>query len=336
MKFGRAMPFLLATAGACGGHYPAAGKPGDQAQPPAHAAPTMKVEDAALPYVVLRGHGGSEVAADGLWGELAAAQAICVGETHDNPHDHWAQLQVVDRLSQQDQQAGITLAVGMEMFQRPFQGVLDDFSAGRIDEAALLDRSDWKDRWGFDFALYRPMITLAVSRGASLLALNIETELRKKISADGVDALPASERARVPELVLDDAEHRAWFDGLMAEMGGAHGHSQGGDGDHGDDKAEDPAAAKATADRIYATQVLWDETMADTAARWVTAGEHRQVIILAGTGHCHDSAIVRRMKRRGVAQVVSVHPVVDDGDGNVAALLAEPQNDYLLVMRPAK
>ena len=54
--------------------------------------------------------------------------------------------------------------------------------------------------------------------------------------------------------------------------------------------------------------------------------------ILAGDGHCHDSAIVGRIKRRGIAAVVSVHPVIDDGQGSVAELLATPMNDYLFVM----
>ncbi|HTM20630.1 MAG TPA: ChaN family lipoprotein [Kofleriaceae bacterium] len=319
----RLAPALLVTAIACGGNYPAAGKPDGHPDKPV----VIDVEASALPYKVLRAHGGAEVSADDLWREIGEAQAVCVGETHDNPHDHWAQLEVIEHLSRG---GAADLAVGMEMFQRPFQGVLDDYAAGRIDEAALLSRSDWKERWGFDFAFYRPQLHLAVGRHAALLALNIETELKKKISAAGsIEALPEADRARVPELVLDDAQHRAWFDAEMAGMGEAHGH-----GDvHGDGKPEDPAAAKAMADKIYRGQVLWDETMADTAARWLTAVPGRRIVILAGKGHCHDSALVRRITRRGVARAVSIQPLIDDGEGNVAAALADPINDYLLVMR---
>ena len=61
---------------------------------------------------------------------------------------------------------------------------------------------------------------------------------------------------------------------------------------------------------------------------------HRQIIILAGSGHCHDSGVIRRLQRRGVKPAVSVHPLIDDGEGNVAALLASPENDYLFVMKP--
>jgi uncharacterized iron-regulated protein len=85
-------------------------------------------------------------------------------------------------------------------------------------------------------------------------------------------------------------------------------------------------------DKIYPVQVLWDETMADTAARWLQGDPNRRIIILAGNGHCHDSAIVARMKRRGIDKVVSVRPIVDTGDGAIGDLLAEPRNDYLFVM----
>jgi hypothetical protein len=55
-------------------------------------------------------------------------------------------------------------------------------------------------------------------------------------------------------------------------------------------------------------------------------------VILAGTGHCHDSAIVHRLARRGVTGVVSVRTVIDDGKGGVAEALAKPMNDFLVVL----
>ena len=67
-----------------------------------------------------------------------------------------------------------------------------------------------------------------------------------------------------------------------------------------------------SADRIYTVQVIWDETMADTAAKWLAAQPDGHLVILAGNGHCHDSAIVGRIKRRGIADVVSVRTVIDD------------------------
>jgi hypothetical protein len=88
-----------------------------------------------------------------------------------------------------------------------------------------------------------------------------------------------------------------------------------------------------SAERIYTVQVIWDETMADTSATWLAANPGGHLILLAGNGHCHDSAIIHRMKRRGVADAVSVRGVIDDGDGSVGAVLARPINDYVLVLQ---
>ncbi|HLU64750.1 MAG TPA: ChaN family lipoprotein [Kofleriaceae bacterium] len=337
---------LMAGSAACGGaSTPGATSPGE----------VRGVEAAALPYRVLRARGGQEIAREDLLRELAAADAVCIGEHHPNPHDHWVQLTLVRELAARARADRRTLALGMEMFQRPFQGVLDDFSAGRIDEQALLGRSGWKDRWGYDWSLYRPIVLGARDQGAALLALNTERELTKKVSRKGIDSLTPADREAMPELVLDDPDHRAWWDEIMGSMGGAHGHGREEDGENGEEGGEhgeeggehgekhgehgeksaapapDPEAA-AQSERIYAAQVLWDETMADTAHRWLAAGPGRQVVILAGNGHCHESAIVRRLERRGVGNAVSIRPIIDDGEGNVAALLADPENDYLFVM----
>jgi hypothetical protein len=71
--------------------------------------------------------------------------------------------------------------------------------------------------------------------------------------------------------------------------------------------------------------------MADGAARWLAGGDGRRLVILAGNGHCHDRAVVGRLRRRGVERVLSVRPIVDHGD-ELAAALAEPMTDYLFVM----
>jgi hypothetical protein len=90
-----------------------------------------------------------------------------------------------------------------------------------------------------------------------------------------------------------------------------------------------------SAERIYTVQVLWDETMADGGARWLAANPRGRLVILAGNGHCHDSAIVGRLKRRGVTDAISVRPVLDT-EGNVAEVLAKPMNDFVLVLQLPK
>ncbi|HUJ61385.1 MAG TPA: ChaN family lipoprotein [Kofleriaceae bacterium] len=306
---------------ACGGNYGGPARP--TTARPAAAEPPRGIEAAALPYHVLdrTGHQLDDAA---FWSKLEGSRVVCVGEEHTNPHDHWVQLQIVQHLAGKWPH----LVLGMEMFQRPFQGVLDDFAARRIDDDALRSRSGWADRWGYDYALYAPIFAAAVAAHATLLALNAPVELTKKVSHKGLEGLTAAERQQVPDLELHDAAHRAWFDALMEDMGGASAHAQ----KNKDGSTKPPSDDMPTADRIYLVQVIWDETMADTTARWLAAHPADHVVILAGNGHCHDSAIINRIKRRGVHDVVSVRAVIDDGQGGVADVLAKPMNDFVVVL----
>ena len=330
----RALAVALLLAAGCGGKYPKApaGAPGGGGDLP------RGVEAAALPYSIVDGKTGKAVADADFWAALGGARVVCVGEDHSNPHHHWAQLEIVDKLSAQRTTG---LALGMEMVQRPFQAVLDDYQAARIDEAALLSRVGWGDRWSFDFALYRPVIRMAVDRGAALVALNAAREVTKKVVRQGLEALTAEERATIAkDLVLDDAEHRAWFDEVMMGFGGAGAHGKHPrDGEPAeeppppvpDDEVHQNVQPAPSADAVYTVQVIWDETMAEGAASWA-AGADRAMVVLAGNGHCHESAIVRRVSRRGVTPAVSVRPMIDDGQGNVAVAIQEARNDYLFVM----
>ncbi len=306
---------LLLLAIACGGHPKSATTPD-----------FLPVQDAVLPYRIVRAQDGREVARADFYAELQSSSAICVGESHSDSHHHWAQLEVLTHVTEA---TGDSWAMGMEMFQRSFQGVLDDFREGRIGEKELLSRSGWERRWSHDWRFYAPMVRLTVERGAALLALNISKELKEKWKETGLEGLSPEDKARMPELKLDDEVHRLWFRSLMEEMSEGH---QGGEKQEQEDSADKPDAEPDFIDSIYPVQVLWDETMADTGSKWLKAAEGRQLVILAGNGHCHKSAIVGRMKRRGVSGVVSVRPVVDTGEGEVADLLGSPIHDYLFVM----
>lgn len=329
---------VLAFVVACGGSY------GSRSKTTANRAPARGIVAAALPYSILDGRTGRQVDKEAFWAQVAGSRVVCVGEEHNNPHHHWFQLETVSELVKR--RPGGKLALGMEMFQRPFQGVLDDYAARRIDASALLSRSGYEERWSYDFNFYAPTIDKAREAGAALLALNTARELTKKVVREGLAALTPDEKKQVPELVLDDTAHRAWFDATMEEMGGhGHGHPTKAAPEKAapENAAPEPAApseppADATPakkmpsmDAIYTAQVLWDESMADGAARWAKAQPQGVLVLLAGNGHCHDTAIVKRVKRRGVDRVISVMPVLDT-QGRVAEELAKPKNDFIVVL----
>jgi uncharacterized iron-regulated protein len=209
---------------------------------------------------------------------LRRADVVCLGEQHDDANHHWVQHAILWLMLEQSMRDARQLGLGMEMFQQPSQPLLDHFVRGTIDELELRRLGDWRKNWGYDFAMYAPMLRVAHDYRVPLLALNAPRALSRRIAREGLPGLPTQVRERLPEMKLDDEEHRSFF---QAAMGGdAHGS-------HG------------VSERYYAAQVLWDETMAAAASQWLAdPRRRRRLLVVAGNGHCHESAIVRRIERR--------------------------------------
>lgn len=297
---------LLLACTACGGKShpepvtPAAVPPEAESPPlpkPREPLPPDIVERSALP--ISAEEGGRALSEEELWQRLAGARAICFGERHDDPHHHYAQYRALAELIERAPE-GKPLAAGFEMFQRPAQSAVDGYVSGELDEAAFLEQSEYAKRWGFDFALYRPLLEAARNAKLTALALNARKELTRKIGRGGVASLDEAERKELPELDLEDATHRAYFDRAMA------GHPMPSGGPKVDD--------------MYAAQVVWDETMASVTSDFLTrAGAESQIIVFAGLGHCHKRAIPARVTRRTGVPVLSVRPVLASEREEVAS-----------------
>ena len=139
---------------------------------------------------------GQKLEPEALFDRLLPARVIYVAENHDNPHDHAVQLQVIDGLYRRDP----SLAIGMEMFKRPFQKWVNDFVSGEIDEAAMLEKTQWSERWGFDYALYKPILDYARAHQIPILALNERDEVTRQVSRQGLASLDPVDRDGIPDL----------------------------------------------------------------------------------------------------------------------------------------
>ena len=220
---------------------------------------------------------------------LAGADVVYVGEVHTNARHHLVQLRVIEHLLAR----GRLHAVGMEMFQRKFQPALDDYVRGTIDEKELLERTEWKKRWRFDFGLYRPILELARKHRLKVLALNVEDEIRKPASKGGLDAVPEELRRTLPALHLKDKDHRAYLEAQYK----AH-------------FPKDKEFDQERFERFYLVMCLWDDVMANTIVTWFrTAPDDGQIVVLAGGGHIANRyGIPGRVHRRNGKAYQTVIP----------------------------
>jgi uncharacterized iron-regulated protein len=217
------------------------------------------------------------------------ATLVCLGEQHDEPLHQRLHAVLTEVWAERAAAAGLEVALGMEMFEAEVQPTLDAFAAGKLDWQALMVATDWESRWGYDADAYRPLIELGRDHGIRLVALNAPKEITGRVARGGIAALPPALLARLPEMVLDDEEHRRFFWATLEATASPHGRTFG---------PRPSPHAGADLDNLYAAQVIWDETMATNAAAWLAASPRRRMMVVAGNGHCHDSAIARRALRR--------------------------------------
>jgi uncharacterized iron-regulated protein len=211
--------------------------------------------------------------------QLAIADVVYLGETHDNPADHQAQLKIIQALYQKQPQ----LAIALEMFQRPYQPVLDRYLAGQITEAELKQQSQFDQRWGYDWEQYAPILRFAKANRLPLIALNTPTEITRKVARQGLASLTASDRQFIPpttEIRTDNNAYRRRIQKIYEEIHQSHSSSK-------------------NFEQFFQAQVLWDETMADRIAQIATTHPNHQIVVLAGQGHIiYGDGIPSRVARR--------------------------------------
>ncbi|PSB33994.1 ChaN family lipoprotein [Chlorogloea sp. CCALA 695] len=215
--------------------------------------------------------------------QLALAKVVYLGETHDNAEDHRLQLEIVQQLYKKNSK----LAISLEMFQRPYQGVVNDYLAGKIDEQELLDKTEYKQRWGYPWEYYAPIVQFAKAKKLPILALNTPTEITRLVAKNGLERLTPAQSKFIPplaEIHTDNAEYRQLMLGIFQQhQAEAKGNSSG-------------------FEKFFQAQVLWDETMAEGIAEFIQANPGYQVVVLVGQGHIVynygiPSRVARRVKR---------------------------------------
>ncbi len=225
---------------------------------------------------------------DGIVPQLAAKDVVFVGETHDRYDHHLNQLAIIQRLYRHNPD----MAIGMEFFQQPFQAHLDDFIAGRTSEKEFLRRTEYYDRWRFDYRHYKPILDFARDKSIPVIALNVPREITKKVSEGGLDSLTEQDREQIPDDL--DSDNEAYRERLMTVF------------------SSHPGMEHGQFENFLTVQLLWDEGMADRAARFLDENPQRQLVVLAGSGHvAYGLGIPDRLTRRKDVQTAIVLQGID-------------------------
>ena len=235
---------------------------------------------------------------DEIIGDIIDKKIIYAGEKHTSYEDHKVQLRIIMSLHER----GRKFAIGMEMFQRPFQSIINSYLSGEIGEKEFLKKTEYFRRWQFDYNLYREIVEYAKANNIPIIALNLWTEIIKKVSTDGIDGLTDIERTLLPESMdMSDDDYRE----RLLEVFDQHRSRE-----------------KKNFDNFYQSQILWDETMAHSVDEFLRNNPDHQMIVLAGTGHImYGSGIPNRAFRLNGEEYVTVIPAGESIDEDMADYL---------------
>jgi uncharacterized iron-regulated protein len=210
---------------------------------------------------------GKPATMDQLITALGGAEAVFLGEQHDDAVGHAVQAEIFRRVVAKyanDRR----IALSLEMFERDVQIVVDEYLSGLITEAQFMASSR---PWGNYKTDYRPLVELAKERHFPVIAANAPRRYINMVSRGGrskLEGLSKEAKAWLPRLPYAEPSpaYAAKFKGLMGQS----------------------PEAQMGIDNILASQSLWDAAMADAVARFVKSNDKGLVIHLNGGFHAES------------------------------------------------
>ena len=260
----------------------------------------FELADAASPYAyqyqwepgrIYHTRTGVEVSEQELYDYLSGFTVVYIGESHDSVNDHQVQLKILEALARRFPGE---VALGLEMLRTDSQAEADRWAAGQLTEKEMMRL--WSDNWGAaSYPYYREILNFVRQEGIALVALNRPQASASAEHGSAADSATPVQPALPPEpdIDRDDPYYEAYISAFLS----GHGNEL------------DPEMRQ----KFLRAQLLWDETMADSGARFLKqpASQNKRLVILAGANHVrYGFGIPRRLFRRLPVNYVIVDPRV--------------------------
>lgn len=226
---------------------------------------------------------------------VAGSQVVLAGEQHDQLSHHLVQLEVISAVHR----AQGKVVIGLEMLDRTQQPALDAYLSGATSEAEFA--AFWKKAWGFDYALYKPILDYAKANGLKVKALNAPSSVVRQVGKGGLASLTPEQRALIAARVSPITDPR-YLEYVRQSVGG-HGKTTvsrlferlGLTG-------TDPGRVE----RMIEAMAVWNETMAESVVAALPEGP---VVVVVGMGHVlYRAGIGESLRSRSAAAYSVVLP----------------------------
>ena len=237
--------------------------------------------------------GGEELSGTEVISNAANQSVVLLGEAHANLEHHRWQLQMLASLHTRHPD----MVIGFEMFPRRVQEALDKWVASSLTVAEFLDAADWKHGWSIDAKAYLPLFHFARMNKIPMVALNIDSQLRKEISLNGFDSLMEDKF----EGITRPAEPSdAYLEYLMPIYKKHNRNNKDKDEIRTDD---------SDFQRFVRGQQVWDRAMAQALYSALNRSERPLVVGIMGAGHIrYGYGVPHQLMDLGIEDVAMLLP----------------------------
>lgn len=209
----------------------------------------------------LQSPSGLDVNLQDFVAKIKDADVVLVGEWHTHTGIHRFQTELLQTMIAEND----NVSLSMEQFTRDKQTIVNAYLAGEIGESTLIKQGNAWPNYTSD---YRPLVELAKRNQIDIIAANAPKNIIRCIAKEGigyVDKLPTDERLWLAESINTQASpYKTHF---MASM------------HHGDESQNE---------NKFASQVTWDETMAESIVDYLARHPNQQVMHIAGKFHTEN------------------------------------------------
>ncbi|HEX9190708.1 MAG TPA: ChaN family lipoprotein [Candidatus Deferrimicrobiaceae bacterium] len=238
-----------------------------------------------------------------LVAEIRGVRIVFVGENHGNRDHHRTQLDVIRSL----RDAGVPVAVGLEMFRSNSQEALDGWVRDRIRESEFVRIFD--ENWSGNYwPAYRDIFEYARVQGIPMVGLNVERRVVRQASRGGFASVHRRDIPPVENVSCDAGEK---YRGVLRAAMRNH-------------------AGKESFVRFCEAQMLWDVSMAWNLIDFAERNPDRVVVVLAGALHSWKHGIPERVRIRSGGSLPFKVILPTGREDPMSAALTSEEADYLV------
>jgi uncharacterized iron-regulated protein len=216
--------------------------------------------------------------------DLKKNRVILVGEHHPNQDHHFAQLNVIQSLNE----AGVQVAIGLEMFRNDSQQALDRWVDGSIGQAEF--QEIYYNNWNYPWSAYEMIFEYAKKERLPMIGLNVPRDITRQVSRRGFNSLSEEQKGRLADVSC--RVDKEYMDYIKRAFGG-HSHGQ------------------LNFTYFCEAQLVWDSAMAVNTLEFLKKNPNAVVVLLAGTGHVRKGAVPRQISIRSEIPYAVILPKIE-------------------------